>query len=355
MSISSKVYIILVNWKGWADTLECLESVFRLEHANYEVVVCDNDSGDGSVQRILDWAAGRHPTVHAQNPALEHLVSPNIAKPIRVQLLDGEQALNAAPASESVSGSKLTVIQTGGNLGFAGGNNVGIRYAQSRGDMDYVWLLNNDTVVDSKALTYLLERSLDAKRAVVVGSTLIFYGLENTLQAAGCATYSPSKALASPLLTGRPVNELNELACKTVEENAAYVVGASMLVPLPFLERVGLMQEDYFLYFEELDWAVRGQREGFKPAFAYKSMVFHKVGASTGSGGMARLSVAEKLSYLNRVLVTKRFYPNWMLWVRLRICAEGFRALFRGARKEALFAIRVAFDCADRPRTSSKP
>jgi len=355
-SEAARVYIVLVNWKGAADTLECLETVFRLDYPNFEVVVCDNDSGDGSVERIMAWAAGEGAAVSAQNPALAHLLTPNIPKPVPAQVLSREQAETVAPAASSSGpqAPRLTVIRTGGNLGFAGGNNIGIRYAQRRGDMAYVWLLNNDTVVDPAALTHLIERSkVDAD--VVVGSTLIFYGAERTLQAAGCATYSPIKALATPIFVGRPVSELNDEVCRVVEETAAYVVGASMLVPLAFIEKVGLMEDDYFLYFEELDWAERGLKKGFRSAFAAKSLVFHKVGASTGARASNQLSIAEKLSYLNRIVITKRFYSNWIFLVRLRIAAEAFRALLAGKYKEASFAFKVAIDCANRPELSVKP
>src|ERR1017187_9290134 len=125
----SLVCIVVLNWNGWRDTIECLESLFHLEYPNYCVVVCDNASSDGSPEQIRRWANGET-IASCANAHFEYLTTPPIAKPIPF--------MSYVSPSASLSGtnpkSDLVLIETGGNLGFAGGCNVGLRYALARTD-----------------------------------------------------------------------------------------------------------------------------------------------------------------------------------------------------------------------------
>src|SRR5450830_954663 len=122
-------YIVLLNWNGWKDTIECLESVFRLDYPHFRVIVCDNASRDGSLDHIKAWADGRQAAA-ASSVVLRSAARP-LAKPVAWVEYDREQAERGGDAHEQ---APLVLIQTGANLGFAGGNNVGVRYAQARGD-----------------------------------------------------------------------------------------------------------------------------------------------------------------------------------------------------------------------------
>ena len=143
--------VILLNWNGWKDTLECLESVFRLDGKDFRVIVCDNASTDGSLEKIKQWARGEL-AAECANPQLSGLTSPPVAKPIQYLEMTREQAEARTGGWEA----PLTLIQTGGNLGFAGGNNVGLRLALGDPDCQYFWLLNNDTVVKPTALSAMV-------------------------------------------------------------------------------------------------------------------------------------------------------------------------------------------------------
>lgn len=328
-----RVYIVLVNWNGWQDTIECLESVFRLNYPDFVVVVCDNASTDGSMEHIKAWAEGKV-EVKAGNPALAYLVEPNLPKPLPFVEYDRPTAERGGDLATDV---QLVLVNTGGNLGFAGGNNVGIRYAMARSDVNYVWLLNNDTVADPHSLSALTDRMGQTSGRGIVGSTLIFHAKPESVQAFGCASYSKRIGLAAPIGCGRSIGDV-PVNPADVEKKAAYVIGASMLVPRVFLEEVGLMAEDYFLYFEELDWAERGRKLGFSSFYAPLSVVYHKVGAATKKTPRSRgLSVSERCSYRNRLLVTKRFFPEAQFWVKSRLAREGMQALLSRRTEEARF------------------
>jgi hypothetical protein len=222
--------VILLNWNGWKDTIECLESVFRLAHADFGVVVCDNASADGSFEKIKQWARGELPAESA-NPQLSYLNSPPFPKPIPFLELTRQQAESGtAPHS-----SRLTLIQNGDNLGFAAGNNVGLRYALSDPDCQFFWLLNNDTVVERESLSAMLRLMQQRPEIGLCGSLNLSYHCPREVQAQGGRTYRrwTARVRTPPPLT---VDELDAHPA-TMD----YVTGASMLASRDFLQTVVLM------------------------------------------------------------------------------------------------------------------
>lgn len=270
----TKVYIILVNWNRWRDTLECLETLFRNNYPNYRLIVCDNNSTDCSPQKIMSWARGGLPVQLEDNNLLSCMMKVPLPKPIPIVEYDR----NAAEQGGCPDDPPLVLINTGGNLGFAGGNNVALRYVLARGDGDYVWLLNNDTIIEPGALTALVQRLEDRPDAGMCGSTILYYDEPEIIWAQGGGTLNLWLAKSNSF--GHGMAREGALPRDQVERRMMYVAGASMLVSRSFLEHVGLMCEDYFLYFEEPDWAFRGKRE-FLLSYAAESIVYHKVGTST--------------------------------------------------------------------------
>ncbi len=295
-------YVILLNWNGWKDTLECLESLFRLNCPDFRVVVCDNASTDGSLEKIAAWARGEI-LAEPANPQLSRLSLPPFPKPIPHLELTREQAESGAASYEG----QLVLIQTGANLGFAGGNNVGLRYALGDSTGHFFWLLNNDTVVEPDALSAMVRLMEQQSEIGLCGSLNLSYYNPKEVLAQGGKTYCN--------WTGRvhtpPLPMVDELDSRPAPMD--FVNGASMLASRAFLEKVGLMEESYFLYFEELDWAMRAKGK-LKLGYARGSVIYHKEGAVIGSNRerMKRSLLSEKYLSRNRVLFTKRFLP-WAL------------------------------------------
>ena len=300
------VYVVLVNWNGWADTVECLESVFRLRYPRYRVLVCDNGSADDSLGRIAAWAEGRL-AVPSDASALRRLSSPPVAKPVPYAVLQRGEAERGPRTSDAV---RLELIATGANLGFAGGNNVALRCALARDDFEYAWLLNNDTVVEPDALDHLVARMAQSPPAGLCGSTLLDYEPPHPVQALGGGTYNRW------LGTARQIRS-EPSGAERVESRMAYVVGASMLVSKAFLREVGLMSEDYFLFFEELDWAARA-RGRYRLGFAPGSVVYHKAGRSTGWSARRYNPAAETFLYRSQLRYTQAHMPLFLPLVGLR-------------------------------------
>jgi GT2 family glycosyltransferase len=325
----SRVYIVILNWNGWRDTIECLESVLRLDYPDYKVIVCDNASSDDSLERIRSWARGETPA-ESRNPVLASLVTPPVPKP--------QPLLEISPgATVQNNDARLVLIQTGANLGFAGGNNVGLRYALQQGDCDFVWLLNNDTVVHADALAQLVNRMQQRPDAGICGSTLLYYHDPSKVQAWGGSVYNKWFARGGHI--GKLANAAHLPEPHDVERKMAYVTGASMLVRKSFLEQAGLMDEQYFLYFEELDWAARAKAQ-FRLAYCPHSIVYHKEGSSIGSHRktVQQSAMAEFYLTRNRILVTRKRYPYALVTVLFAVSMSAIHRLLnrRGKNFSAL-------------------
>ncbi len=340
MGLNLKTYIVVVNWNGWRDTIECLESVFRLRHENFVVIVCDNGSTDGSIQRIVEWSTGDR-SVSSVSAEMEPYIYPPVVKPVPFILF---QASQVGDSHLGTSHERLILIRSEENLGFAGGNNLGLRYILSCNNHDYVWLLNNDTVVHPDALAGLIERMEEDPQIGICGSKLCFYSAPHLIQACGGSTYSPLTGRNRHIGGFKPVSAAPDRA--TVERRLGYIVGASLLISADFLGSVGLMNEDYFLYYEELDWATRAKGK-FSQGYAPGSIVFHKQGNSIGSKSFTSNSepeetflVSDFYSVRNQIRFTRRYYPQYLPLVACTVAWRLVKRIVAGKRKRARSVLR---------------
>jgi GT2 family glycosyltransferase len=346
-----KVYIIVLNWNGWRDTIECLESLMRLDYENFRVIVCDNASEDDSLDRIADWAGGSL-AAGCSNPALRGLTVPPYPKPISFLRIKQGDRVSLESRSET-----LFLVQTGANLGFAGGNNVGLRLALGAGDLDYAWLLNNDTVVEPGALSNLVGTMQMRSDVGLCGSTLLYYHSPRNVQALGGSIFNHWTARGGHIGLGLNVDDVPPH--RVVEHRMKYVVGASMFVRNSFLEQIGLLDERYFLYFEEIDWAKRAKGL-FALGYCPGSIVYHKEGASIGTSdvkGKQRSELSDRFASQNRVLFTRIHYPASIATVIFAMLLSllhrlltgqirSFATIVKGIRAGLFVRKNSAFRCA---------
>ena len=229
--IYSKVYIIILNWNGKEDTIECLESLKHITYSNYEILLVDNGSTDGSVECLRE----RYP--------------------------------------------RLEIIETGVNLGFAEGNNVGMRRAMNEG-AEYVLLLNNDTVVDSEFLGELVKVAESDPKIGFAGPKVYYYdydGRKDVLNFAG-GKLNMWKGLSYHI----GVNEIDNGQYNEIKK-VDYAEGSCLFVSKEVINKIGLLDPIYFTYWEENDWCVRGKNAGYRSFFVPKAKIWHKIGASNVS------------------------------------------------------------------------
>ncbi|EMP5337311.1 glycosyltransferase family 2 protein [Citrobacter freundii] len=297
------IYIVVLNWNGAEDTSLCVKSLIDMDYKEYKIIVVDNKSTDSSYDRLK----GVFNDYCSENSNF-----------IEVEFKDVDQYVTK-------DNDKIILISADKNRGYAGGNNIGIKMALNQPDMEYVWVLNNDTEVDKNALKSVVKKCATNNQIGICGSRLIYFNDRTMQQGLG--------GLHNKWLCTTKHYEMGRYTDKKYDEDIVsdeidYIIGAAMLFSRKCLESVGLMHEDYFLYYEELDICIRARRMGFKLGVCTDSLVYHKIGASTDGG---KSEIADYCSIKNRLLFTRRFFPKyyWLVWSSLL-----FVALNRLRRKQ---------------------
>ncbi|KAF2335913.1 glycosyltransferase family 2 protein [Flavobacterium ginsenosidimutans] len=278
--LNPKVYIVILNYRRTPDTIECIESLLEINYSNYQVLVIDNSEIESPFQNLLDWAS---------------------LKKIEFDQTD-EKRLNLIENQK-----QIVFIKSEKNKGFASGNNIGLRAIldAQKGD-SYIWLLNNDTIVDKDSLKeqilYLMQNQ--HSKIGILGSKLIYYFKRDSLQAVG-GRFNKKFFISEHIGEGE-----STIKSKSKFEKIDYVIGASMFVTYKFLKEVGTLNEDFFLYYEELDWAYRAQEKGWFLDWCPDSLVFHKEGASIGSSydSKKKSFFSEVQIFKSRKIFVKKYY-----------------------------------------------
>lgn len=247
------IFILVLNWNGYKDTIECVESLQRLAYPNYEIVLIDNGSTDGSQNILKDRF------------------------------------------------KELTLIENEENLGFADGNNVGIKHAL-RHNADYIFLLNNDATIAPDALSYLVDFAEENTEIGLVGPKILFYNDPDKIWFAGGIV---------DLMTGvthrgygqRDDGKFDELA------EVDYITGCALLIKSEVIRKIGLMSSEYYLLFEESDWCLRAKEAGYQLYYVPQARVLHKCSASFGGSRSLGIERAPSWIYYysrNNFLLIKR-------------------------------------------------
>jgi GT2 family glycosyltransferase len=309
------VAILVLNYNGWRYTVECVESLGHLRHREFWVVLVDNGSTDDSVDQIRAWARGEVPI---ESPFFKE---PGWAKPVRLVEYEGEPSLEQVALEPAAEAPYVTLIRLPENRGFAAGNNVAIRYALARG-AEWTWLLNNDTVVTADSLTEMLRAGLADPRVGVVGCKLLYYDRPDTIQAAGGGRFYLWLGLSYQY--GRMQRDDGRWDRRL---NPHYVSGASMLVRSDSWIKVGLFDEWFFFYGEEIDWQVRAAARGWHIGYASAAKIYHREGATAGF----KSPWAELQATRSNVSLCRRYAP-WSLPVV--IVVQLLRVLRRLGRRQ---------------------
>ena len=278
-----KVAVIVLNWNGWIDSLACLDSLTpAVEQGWARIIVIDNASTDESAVRIRRWlrSADR-------------------------DFLDVAEAELPEAARRQNATLRYVFVHARRNGGYAAGNNLGIRFALGLVDTEYIFVLNNDATVEADCIARLVAWAEREPAAGIIGSTLVED--RGRLRIAGGSNYSLLWTTTKPAVIGGGSRE----------SHMDYVAGAAQFIRATALRQVGLLSEDYFLYFEELDLTRRITRAGFKITWCPESIVYHHGGRTTGNHSRARKhksSLAEYHCNLSCLIFMQKFHPH-LLWL----------------------------------------
>jgi GT2 family glycosyltransferase len=314
------VYIVLVNWRGYRDTFECLESLLRLDSEEYKVIVVDNESNATGVGLVSQWLSGNE-KVETNGPPWKYLINERRRLPEVKVINNGENVVGPLPL--------ITWVCVDANLGFAGANNIGIEIALKDDLCKYIWLLNNDTVVSDSALSALISHAKTDPAIGMCGSKLLYYDQPELIQSLG-GKFNRYIGRGTNLWMG--VNSKNTPSLNDLLGQMDFVIGASMFLTVDFIKSIGLMDDYYFLYFEELDWATRGKGL-FKLSVALDSNVYHKEGGSIGTNSRGRSSnTSIYYMSINYLRYLKKFFPFLLPLGAIKMLASAGKYILYGDR-----------------------
>jgi len=333
---SPLVAICILNWNGWQDTLECLESVRNLSHTNYLVVVVDNGSLNESLEELRAWGIEHF---QEQGAFVEYR---------REDARRGGEAGSEARLEQCASHQRLVLINNEENLGFNGGCNVVFRYALMRPQpAEYLFLLNNDATLDKDCLKQLIQ--VDQKtKAGIVGAVIKTRESGAMFFAGNRGSFPLLREFFSPLLTW-PV------AIPDPEKDfqpSFFSHGAGVLIRKDVLEAVHkstghYFDEAYFIYGgDDLDLSEHARKSGYSTVIANRALVYH--GRASSSGGLSN-PIVNYYPTRNRVRAARNLLP-WPLrpfFHALHISWSTGRAsynLLKGRRRSALAIFRGLAD-----------
>jgi GT2 family glycosyltransferase len=237
---SPSVAVVVLNWNGKALTIDCIHSLLEIKTPDVRITVVDNASSDGSAQAI-----------------------------------------------RNEFGDRVAVIVNDQNLGFAAGNNVGIRAALDQG-ADFVLLLNNDTVVDAGLIDSLLNAFHAAPEAGIAGPKIYYYNPPDQIWFAGGELFFARGLSRHIGIRQTDRGQFDE------RRDVDYVTGCALMARREVFDTVGFLDPAYVAYYEDADFCVRATTAGFRVVYVPEGKVWHKISASTG-GQVSRRKVTRKL------------------------------------------------------------
>ncbi|ADV48889.1 glycosyl transferase family 2 [Cellulophaga algicola DSM 14237] len=292
---SLKVNIILVNYNTVPDTIECLESILKQDYKNYQVFLIDNSSKEKTIEELESWCKGDY---------MENIETnfPEYVYPLKTGSIPFISITENELVGNKKCEEKIILVKANKNDGFAAANNIALNHLNRNSIEEHIcWLLNNDTVISPYSIGSLVDFYFLKEKPGIIGTSLMEYSDKTKIQAIGGLYNSISSKLRVP------IDAEEFYASKQIK----YPNGASMIVSKEYLNIVGSISEEYFLYFEELDWILKGRMKGFSPAFLVQELVYHKGGASTGKNS----ELADYYYLRGRLLVTLKFFKKYSLIV----------------------------------------
>ncbi|HMK54620.1 MAG TPA: glycosyltransferase family 2 protein [Methanobacteriaceae archaeon] len=260
-----KVAIIILNWNGWEDTLECLESLYQLNYPNYQIVVADNFSEDESLKRIREYCDGQ---IRVKSPLVDYRSD---KKPLKIHEYS-EDVLDKDPIDPPAK-TELVLLKNSKNHGFAKGNNLAVEFALRAIKPDYFLLLNNDTVVDSHLLDELINAA--DEQTGCLGPKIYYYDYQGRTDVLSFTWERINFFTSLGKRCGK--DQVDQRQCDHNHETDK-VEGCSMLLKREVVEQLGLFDPIYFAYWEETDLCQRIKKAGWKLVYVPEARMWHKVG-----------------------------------------------------------------------------
>ncbi|MCM5663488.1 glycosyltransferase family 2 protein [Galbibacter mesophilus] len=280
------VCVLIVNFCSWKNTIECIESLYNMEYSELTIFIIDNSPDEISVNNIVLWAENKIDVKDTQFPGLMR----NEKIPIEYLVINEDDF--------SLDNLKdLNIVKAKENNGFAAANNILINKLVGQDKFDFCWLLNNDTVVSEECLHNLINVATSDQNEIV-GSILYDYNSSSDIIQSIGGFYNPYLGMV----------RIN----KSLDRSpfVDYPIGASILISKKFINTVGGMCEDYFLFLEEYDWILRAKENDFSFSLDLHSKIYHKGGSTIVSTS----KFSDFYGIRSKILFNKKFFKQSLLF-----------------------------------------
>lgn len=298
--------VVIVTFNASDVIADCLSSLLDSDHPDLRVVVCDNASPDNTLDTIRQWAVTR---------SCDFLECAN-----------GDSA--------TVRPAKVTLLRSDINVGFASGVNRGLNVLLPQSDVSLFWILNPDCVATTGAATEYARAAHTVGPFSLMGGRTLYVEPPNRIQSEGGRV-----SRWTGVCSGVNFGLLPEEGVTPDSETLDFIAGANFVASRAFIEEKGLMAEDYFLYYEEVDWAFR--RGNLPLKICSEALVYHHGGTSIGTGSLDRLAsgFANYFNYRNRMWFMQRYFPLAYPIAYIYSLLKIFKLVLQGGREEAVGAI----------------
>ncbi len=317
-------YIIILNYNVWDDTICCIESIINSEFKDYQIIIIDNFSTDNSEEKILDYFNGiERPVVdniqisfQTESKKLPYIYFNLDKESESLSKITKEYVASNSDHKNSIINYPIIYIQTKNNLGFAGGNNIGLKRIVDDHDVSSntnIFLLNPDTYITDETLN---ELNKIEEKVFICGMTI-----RNTQGNEFLGAYKINKLFAG----------LKKITTMSDIDQSDFIYGGALFTNKRTFEVNGLLPEHYFLYWEEADWCYQAKQKGIKFLFQPSALVYDKVATSIGRGYLAFYYYIRNGLYFYKKYF-KAYIPFLLFFTIMRIAVKIIFGNFKGAK-----------------------
>lgn len=317
--MQTKIGIVVLNYNNFSDTQETVLSLLKCKDAfNHVLIVVDNASTDNSWNDLKS----------ANNITTKELTVEN----------SKEQLFDCIPV--------VHLLQSNQNNGYAFGNNCGIKQCLLDHSITHVWVLNNDVELEENCLLNIEKKLTKAFSNVGLWGTLLAYYNNPTRLQCVAANYYPFIAKTSLRLSNFPLQQITAPLIEKQCKKADFFIGASLIFSKKILKEVGLLNEQFFLYAEELDYFLRAKKKGFEKQIIHEAIVYHKEGGTTKLNGDKKKTANSFIEFHNgrsKLIFTKLYYKYYYYLVYFVVVANLFW-VFRNQPQKAVKLVKCIYN-----------
>lgn len=288
--------VSIVTFNSASEIVSCLKSLFKNTDPNFRIVITDNSSSDNTLPTIRDWVSSGLKEQLRANPAFSEA---ELTSNFLVEYTIDE---DRAPKFDELG--LITILKSHRNLGFAGGVNAGLSVMKEIENFSMFWVLNPDTTVSKNTVAAYRQSAQKDARFSLMSCRIAFMASPDVIQSDGgyinrwtgiCSNHNYGMQRANTAVPDISVID--------------YLSGSNLVASRLFIEKAGLMREDYFLYYEEVDWAFK--RGDLPMRILDETVVYHVGGATIGSGNLTQYpnGFSNYFNFRNRIRFMARFFP----------------------------------------------